>query len=195
MKIQIKCPECGAFLTIEDSPNNAGKKVKCPVCKTVNVYEKFRRPGSADHAEKGKEEDSTTSVVQNRVSAVLVLVDQDTGIRYKLREGRNTVGRMTHQSASKADVAITKGEGCEDMGFSREHMIIEVKAMKDGFLHAFISNYKNKNRTCVNGEELAEGDVLGLNNGDIIKSSATVLRFEVQQAESETANGGDKTEL
>lgn len=193
MKIKIKCPECGAVLNIEDSPDNSGKKVKCPVCKTVNIYGNFKRVGTPVDGSKAKDEDCSTSIAVNRQSVVMKLVDQDTGIQYRLHEGVNKVGRMTVTTPPKADIAITRGEGCEDMGFSREHMIIDVKSMKDGLMHAFISNDRNKNRTYVNGEELADGNALGLNNGDLIKSSATVLRFVAESSDS--ARSHDSTEL
>lgn len=178
MKIQIKCPVCGAVLAVEDSQKNTGKKVKCPVCRNVSLYEDFRKVNAASNAAGGG---TSTYVVTNQSHSSMGLVDLETGTVYKLRNGFNKIGRMTYLNPPRASVPISRGEGKEDMGFSREHCIIELRPMNDGLTHAFISNDKNKNQTFINDSELMTGDIVELNDGDIIKSSSTELRFVLQK--------------
>ena len=41
-QIKIKCPTCGARLTVIDSPENKGKSVRCPICKEKRPFSQFR---------------------------------------------------------------------------------------------------------------------------------------------------------
>lgn len=167
-KIKIKCPFCGKILIVADDPKNSGKKLRCPACKEASVYEDFKR------VEEQKVSDETEVNVGSKTSSVsFSLTDELTGKSYILRQGRNLVGRMTYKSAPKADIPICT----EDMGFSREHLYIEIVRGCDGIFHCYASNASNKNDTFINGELLPEGDKIGIENGDQIKSSTTTLVF------------------
>lgn len=167
-KIKIKCPFCGKILLVTDDPKNSGKKLRCPACKEVSAYEDFKR------VEEQKVSDETEVNLGSKTSsASFSLTDELTGKSYKLRQGRNLIGRMTYKSAPKADVPICT----EDMGFSREHFYIEIVRGCDGIFHCYASNASNKNDTFINGELLPDEDKVGLENGDKIKSSSTTLIF------------------
>ncbi len=167
-KIKIKCPFCGKILIVADDPNNSGKKLRCPACKEASVYEDFKRVIEQKVSDK-----TEVDLGAKTSSAFFSLTDKLTGKSYKLHQGRNLIGRMTYKSAPKADVPICT----EDMGFSREHLNIEIVRGCDGIYHCYASNASNKNDTFINGELLPEGDKIGLENGDIIKSSSTTLVF------------------
>lgn len=167
-KIKIKCPFCGKILIVNDDPANAGKKLRCPACKEASAFEDFKRV-----VEQKVSDETEVNLGTKTVSASFSLTDKLTGKSYKLRQGRNLVGRMTYKSAPKADVPICT----EDMGFSREHLNIEVVRGCDGIFHCYASNASNKNDTFINGELLSGEDKIGLENDDQIKSSSTTLIF------------------
>lgn len=172
-KIKIKCPFCGKILIVADNPDYAGKKLKCPVCKESSVFEDFKRV--VEHKTSDETEVNSGPKVS---SANFVLTDNLTGKCYKLRQGSNLIGRMTYKSAPKADVPIYT----DDLGFSREHLYIEIVKGCDGIFHCYASNASNKNDTFINGELLPEDDKIGLENGDQIKSSSTSLVFRCSDA-------------
>lgn len=174
--IRIKCPNCGAILTVTDNPANAGKNVRCPNCGIRSKYEEFRRI-----AESEKYDDSTevcgkksgeNSEEKTEVSPGKLL-DETTGRSYELKEGLNLVGRMTYKSPPKASLPILT----EDMGMSRAHFYIHVMLGKDGLYHSYIYNASNKNATFINAEELQSPDKVGLKDGDVISVSRTKLKF------------------
>ena len=174
--IRIKCPNCGAILTVTDNPANAGKNVKCPNCGIRSKYEEFRRIASPEKCDDrtvvpgNKGEKGEKGEVPDRPGR---LRDEATGREYQLREGTNLIGRMTYQSAPKASLPILT----DDRGMSRAQFYIDVMMGRDGHYHSYISNASNKNATLVNAEELQPSDKVGLKDGDIISVSHTKLQF------------------
>lgn len=167
--IKIKCPFCGKILIVADDATNAGKRLRCPVCKESSVYEDFKRVVEP----KVSDETQVNSRLENS-SISFSLKDLTTGQQYSLNPGRNLIGRMTYKSTPKADVAIKT----EDMGFSREHLYIEIIKGCDGIFHCYAVNASNKNNTYINGEKLHDLDKVGIKDGDQINSSSTTLVFE-----------------
>lgn len=168
--IRIKCPNCGAILTVTDNPANAGKNVKCPNCGIRSKYEEFRRiaaPERCDDSTRIPGEESVASDTPGR------LRDEATGREYQLKEGTNLIGRMTYQSAPKASLPILT----DDRGMSRAQFYIDVMMGRDGRYHSYICNASNKNATSVNSEVLQPSDKVGLKDGDIITVSQTKLIF------------------
>lgn len=98
------------------------------------------------------------------------LTDENTGIQYLLKPGRNTLGR-------KADISIE-----EDLFLSRIHCMIEL-IERNGVTEAILSDdgkgspsgEPSKNGTCYNGELLTIYDQIMLNDGDHIKIGHTEL--------------------
>ena len=167
-KIKIKCPFCGKILIVADNPANAGKRLRCPACKEMSDFEDFKRV-----VEQKVSDETEVNLGSRTISDGFSLTDKLTGKSYKLHQGRNLIGRMTYKGTPKADVPICT----EDMGFSREHLNIEVVRGCDGIFHCYASNASNKNDTFINGELLSGDDKIGLESGDQIKSSTTTLIF------------------
>ena len=183
-KIIVKCPNCGKILNIVDeSLAQKGKVIKCPVCKVANPFENFKKPKPKVTEEEDKTclggdlgfEDRTCLPEYQKATNIGHLWDEATKMRYNLQVGINLIGRMTYQSAPAATVPIRT----EDRGFSRRHLIIEVCKDADGVFRYYVYNSENKNPTTVNGVQLNANDKIILHNGDVIRSSSTVLIFKI----------------
>lgn len=176
MKQMVKCPHCGKRLEIKDASDLAGKRIKCPVCGTVNSYESFLKAFTADA---GSDEtrliDDQRTIIPGLGNIRLPrLVFVKTGQEYPLKEGRQLVGRKPKESASEADVQVdTHGENF----MSRSHFYIDVKKASNGSYRAYISNAANKNETVIGNEVLRGTDVLALSDGDVIRICSTEIRI------------------
>lgn len=187
-KVKVKCPNCGVILTIAYSPENAEKHLKCPVCDHIGKMEAYRVYNGIDKVEYDETQINTTPV-----AAIIKLQDLKTGKEYILHPGHHSIGRKTYQSPSKASIPIET----DDLGISREHCFIDVIKCRDGLFHSYISNSSNKNSTYINGDLLMDDDKPALQDGDIISSSSTNLRFSCANNNfSRTSEiDDDKTEI
>ena len=181
--IRIKCPTCGARLTIIDSPANQGKSVRCPICNQIHPFSKFQivSPVADDENDKtqigmGRSPEDATVLPKGECQTEQGYLVDPNKIEYPLKEGMNLIGRKTYKSPSVADIAI---ETC-DRGFSRKHLYIEVSKGHDGKLRFLAYNAENKNPTSINGVLLDGGDKVLLHSGDIISSSETSLVFKTR---------------
>jgi len=95
------------------------------------------------------------------------------GKRYPLKMGRNIVGRKA--TTSHATVQIETS----DMYISRDHLLINAVAIGGGAI-VTITNYKNTNRTFVNGALLGKGETVNLTEGAQIKIGNTILLYTKQ---------------
>ncbi len=191
-EIKIKCPHCGAVLTVADTPANAGKSVKCPNCCVKNRYEDFKRIESRQCEDETRIGGSGSWGVDKK-SCTGKLLDEATGKEYALQEGTNLIGRMTYQSVPKASVPIVT----DDMGLSRAHLYIDVIFGRDGVYHYYVYNASNQNPTYINADELMGTDKIGLKEGDMISVSRTRLRFVNPDGRKVKSafNHNDETEL
>jgi hypothetical protein len=90
-----------------------------------------------------------------------------------LREGRNIIGREASTSTATVRLPQTYKR------VSREHLIIDVKAVGNEYKHE-IRLYKSEvNTTQLNTTTLTAGDIFVLNNGDTIKLPDLGIRFEM----------------
>jgi DNA-directed RNA polymerase subunit M/transcription elongation factor TFIIS len=176
-KIRVQCPHCKVILAV--NPALEGKNIICPKCKKESSFEECKRKYADTLATVNR-----TVLVSGVIDKPGFLRDMNTGRTYMLAEGVNLIGRLTHQSAPLASVPIDT----PDLGFSRAHLNIRVMKSPDGLYHAFAYNAQNKNITTINGVPLEQGDQIGLKDGDIIRSSATVLRY-IKLAPIQNQNG------
>lgn len=175
--IRIKCPNCGILLGMKAAPQDADRLIACPNCKEKKRFRDYRPVGV-------KPVSDETKIEKGVRGSIGCLVDETTGKTYSLHEGENLIGRMTYKTPPKADVPIVTG----DMGLSRAHLYIHVMKGRDGHYHHYISNASNVNPTYLNDSLLEEGEKVGLKDGDSIRSSETILRFQC-------SIGDEKSEL
>lgn len=86
--------------------------------------------------------------------------------------GRNVVGRKADSSPASAQIPV------DDLYMSRQHCVIDVKMERDGSLSALLSNYKNKNRTAVQGRLVSGNGSVDLANGNQITLGHTSVIFK-----------------
>ena len=185
--IKIKCPHCGAVLSVKNQAGIETKNVTCPICKQMSPFsgfrpvadyaaeERTRYPGSEEHP--GTQNSGPDTVGSNFTLGRLKVLSS--GKKFQLKPGRNVVGRQADNST--ADIQIPT-EGSKRM--SREHLIIEVRKVPGkGFVH-YASLCKEKvNATFVNDAGLEYGDCVVLHHGDIIKLPDSDVKFEIPDEE------------
>lgn len=177
--IRIKCPVCGVVLEAVDSPANYEKSVTCPNCKVRNKFSDFKRVLPAPISLP----DDTDTVIRSFSDDIIgALLDPETGRRYPLNEGRNLIGRMTHNSPSKASIPISTG----NRRMSRAHLYIDIIKGTDGRYHSYASNASNQNETTINGITLNNDDRLSLKNQDRLSLSGTELIYLGSRVNDET---------
>lgn len=178
--INIKCPVCGAVLTVPLQPGIESKNVTCPVCKNKNPFTAFSQVKAA--AEQYSDQGPITvygggSQNEAHLNFTLGILHQtNRGEKFQLRPGVNVIGRKAPSSSATVQLPCPAGE----KRMSREHIVIEVKKVPGkGFVH-YLSLYKEKvNKTYVDNSELTWGDKVILKHGDSIQLPGLALRFEI----------------
>ncbi len=178
-RVRIKCPVCGVILEAEDNPANYGKFVTCPNCKTRNKFSAFKTVLPVSSSPSVDPETEIRAFTDDTVGA---LQDPETGRKYPLKEGRNLIGRMTHNTPSQASVPIST----DNRRMSRSHLFIDVIRGADGRYHAYASNALNRNETRINGILLEKDDKLSLKHQDRLSLSGTELIFLGSRVNDET---------
>lgn len=89
------------------------------------------------------------------------LLDLDTGKKYKLKVGEQTVGRKDddEDGHDKPDVAIET----EDQYMSRIHLHVSVKEVDKKYYHSFRVDSHAKNATYLNGVKVEDNKFLDIN--------------------------------
>lgn len=192
--IQIKCPWCGAVLSVRNVPGIEGKGVTCPVCKQKSPFVQCKRVMPRNTVEKTdyprgerteyRSDERTrlpekTEVREQENLTIGSLILTPGGKKFHLSPGRNVIGRKAQ--ASTADIMIDTGEGRR---MSRKHIVIEVKRVPGkGFVH-YISLYKEQcNPTFLGNDPIEYGDTIVLAHGDTITMPDAVLKFEIADGE------------
>lgn len=193
--LKIRCPHCGAVLSVKNIPNIESKSVPCPICKQKSPFVNFKvlpqgpmpqaDPGTdlpENHDVGGMPNPDLTAFGQQPGSGNLIigrLTVIGTGQSYQLMPGANIIGRKA--SASSAQFQIVTGDAKR---MSREHLVITVvKKPGQGFMH-YARLYKaHVNATSVNGTQLMFGDEVILNKGDIIQLPDANIRFDLPDEE------------
>lgn len=207
MSIKIKCPNCGKKLEINikegANPKLDSVKIKCPMCKIISPYPMYKKidetkcydndctkpvgKNSDDTDYQNKDNDPTLRAsdktdVNPMYSAVIGELQVDANVNnFKLREGRNVIGRKA--TTSKADIQIMPKT--EKSRISREHIVINVKKLKSGnYIHA-LSLYKDEvNDTFYNDQKLKFGDSYFLKKNDVIKMpDGLIINFVLSDKE------------
>lgn len=181
--IKIKCPNCGAVLTIKNMPGLESKTVPCPVCKKASKYTEFKVP--KQNLSSIDEDDTTsagyaTQLKNIKQNCIGKLQNTGTNQHYTLTLGINTVGRKAQ--TSNATIQIDTDDRC----MSRIHSIIEVCKLKNGEYIHYFSNAQNKNATFVNSQLIENGDRIILHGGEIIKMANTSIKFVLNLEEETT---------
>lgn len=172
--LKIKCPNCGAVLTIKKTIGLETKNIPCPVCKKTSRYIDYKVPKQRYSPQ---DEDETTTTGDETQTGHLKqwsigkLQKVGTSLVYSLSLGVNTIGRKAQ--TSNATIQIDT----DDLTMSRSHSIIEVQKLKTGGYIHYFSNAQNKNATYINSELIENGDRIILRGGEIIKMSNTTLKF------------------
>lgn len=198
--VRIKCPFCGAVLSVKNQPGIETKNVTCPICKHKYPFTEFKRvqqtasnddpdneyPDNDGHTDYGEEHTSyggsgdrtQTGNSLNFTLGVLKVVG--TSVSYQLQPGKNVVGRKAQKSG--ADFQI---DTADKRSMSREHIVIEVKKIPGkGFVH-YLSLFKERvNKTFIGSEQLLYGDCIVLKHGDKLKLPDATLLFEIPDEEA-----------
>lgn len=168
--LRFKCPTCGKVLESTAASIAPEKVIKCPNCKESAPFKDYKpvilKPKSA--------EDPKTQLGLKKETAPGRFVDKKTGKSYPVPgEGEFIMGRKPKQGPTCPDIQIET----EDRGMSRLHMGVRAVLAKDGRYHVYVFNANNKNESYINGELLADGDEIGLENGDVVKLNESELVY------------------
>ena len=99
--------------------------------------------------------------------------------------GRAETGRRGEDAACRYLAA--RGHVILERNWRSGHLEIDIISLaQDGRYHVSVSNADNKNPTLVNGERLADGDVVGIKHGDILTLCETRLEFVGNPVEDRT---------
>lgn len=173
-EIKIKCPACGVALKVKMQEGLESKVIPCPVCHVRNKYVDYIPNNPAPKPAPKEDLDHTVRPGANlNLTDPGTLVDMATGRRYDLVVGTNRIGRAC--TGSMATLQIPS----PDRKLSRQHTIIEVRAIGGGQYQRSIQNWANTNPTLINNTPLENGDVMQLLGGEIIQMANLRFRLEI----------------
>ena len=189
--LKIKCPYCGAVLSVKNLAGIETKSVTCPICKQKSPFMDFQKvinkandestqyPNNEDNTNYRTDSDSGTDIGMELNLTLGKLRVLPSGPSYQLKSGKNIIGRKAAQPV--ADFQIPMG-GSKRL--SREHLVIEVKKVQGkGFVHYAALCKQKTNRTFIGNEQMEFGDCIVLNHGDIIKLPDVNVKFEIPDEE------------
>ena len=203
--VTVKCPCCSKQLRLKLA-NKRPMTLKCPVCGQTSPFSSFKVVGAPQAAAPQREEGATEVlpagdhrlVTPAAPAGAAAVAGQDCGHTVfnvnigasrpascgrlvftagnipavTLREGRNIIGREASTSTATVRIPQTYKR------ISREHLIIDVKAVGNEYKHE-IRLYKSEvNTTMLNTTTISDGDIFVLNDGDTIKMPDLAIRFE-----------------
>lgn len=185
---RVKCPKCNLVLDVKNSQNETVKRIVCPQCRAeLQVkFEPQQQPMEArtyyaprpQQVAYGETQLGGFSSGETKLSlpegkgekmAKLVCGERD----YALKEGVNIVGRCATKTEATVQIAT------DDSYMSRMHVRIEVRKLSGGGQKVVLSNYKNRNQTCINNHLIETGDEIRLADGDQIKMGKTIITFKI----------------
>lgn len=191
--IQIKCPFCGAVLSVRNQAGIETKNVTCPICSHKNPFSSFRKTAASPQASEthteypgmaGRHEEYTATEMPAMNNSIGRLMASGSGQTYQLKAGRNIIGRKWAKST--ADFPIETGD---DHTMSREHLVVEVRYVAGKGMMHYASLFKHQiNPTFIGELQLEFGDKVILNNGDTLRLPGTTLRFEIPDEDATQIN-------
>lgn len=122
-----------------------------------------------ERTEYARSEETIVSTSTSKSSARLIF----NGKTIPLAFGRNVVGRRAETSSANVQIPA------DDLYMSRQHCVINVSYGADGTAKATLSNYKNKNRTAINGHVIHGQDTVSLNDGNQVTLGRTTMIFKL----------------
>lgn len=198
---RVKCPNCGVLLDVKNTQNETLKELACPRCRAMlkvkfsqqeapleahTVYGPNKQyvmgsggetqlGGSAASAEtqlgsKPNGEDTMLGGNMNDTSRPRLTMN---GVDYPLAMGLNIIGRKGVTSQATVQIAT------DDRYMSRQHCRIALTRLADGMVKAVLSEYKNKNLTAVDGQQIELGDEIRLTDGNSITMGHTTVEFKM----------------
>ncbi|MCF0196637.1 MAG: FHA domain-containing protein [Bacteroidaceae bacterium] len=180
--IKMGCPVCGTVQLVKYVPGCENGIVPCRVCNKRYAFAKFKwidntaneetlYPGSGNAKPKENTERTRLGAVNNTIGHLIAA-----GRIYPLRLGKNVIGRKAESSSATIQLPTNSMRLC------REHIIIEVKNIPGmGSVHHGSLYKKAVNATFVNNSQLEFGDVLVLNNHNIIRLPDVNVEFEIPE--------------
>lgn len=195
--IQIKCPFCGAVLSVKYQAGIESKNVTCPVCKHKYPFSQFKQTNNnsntsdcdTEYPDKNKNgyyktEDSSFTEMPKMNSIIGRLTVISTGEIFQLKTGRNVIGRKT--PSSTADFKINTGN---DLIMSREHLVIDVRNVAGKGVVHYASLFKERvNETRIGNDRLFYGDTVVLRHGEKIQLPGLLLKFEIPDDDATQLN-------
>lgn len=194
--IKIKCPYCGAVLSVKNQTGIESKSVTCPICKQKSPFKSFKEVVDKNNDESTqypsddeKTSYQTSSDPRTEIGGGLnfnlgILSVLPSGPSFQLKVGKNIIGRRATQSS--ADFQIPT-DGSKRL--SREHLVIEVKKVPGkGFVHYASLCKQRTNATYIGNEQLEYGDCIVLSHGEIIKLPDVNVKFEIPDEEGTIIN-------
>lgn len=190
--LKIKCPNCGAVLTVKNVPNIETKSVPCPICKQKAPFTRFKVLNLNQDARTAVPGGGWTPGGEHTINlmsqgaapggsnmTIGTLVMPATGMRFPLKPGLNILGR--NAQSSSATIKLNTGQS---MRMSREHMVINVEQTPGkGYVHSAKLYKQQVNDTYVNNDKLSFGDCVVLKDGDRIKLPDMELVFSIGSIE------------
>lgn len=185
----VRCPYCKAVLTVKNSKNVEVKTISCPKCgELLKVsFRKRKEPVEAPtyipQKPKGVNNRETQEGFNNSPYATKIRVPQRektnprllcNGQIYELESGENIIGRQS------ADSFATIQINTNDLYMSRQHIRIIMNSQKNGIEKFVLGNYKNMNKTMVNGQMVEKDDLIRLSDGDVISIGHTEIVFKLK---------------
>ena len=178
--LRVRCPNDKSILPIYDQPGIEKAFITCPICGKRMPFKSFQivddTVSDIDDIPEGETEVVLSSDQYHRLGT---LKDMSTDDIYKLKRGKNIIGRKSTDSS--ADIQLPCGESKR---MSREHLVIQVDGNSvEGYVF-YASLYKAKeNATYIGDAKIEYGDSIILNDGDIIKLPDKTIVFNVPKLE------------
>ncbi|MBR3831338.1 MAG: FHA domain-containing protein [Muribaculaceae bacterium] len=195
--VRVKCPKCGSILKIGKREGMEKMNLTCPICGYKGLFSTYI-PLDSQQATKKDDTDIDSDKTQNDDETEVLKKSMSIGrLRcngqvYELKEGENIIGRKADSSEATIQIAD------ETRRMSRRHITITViRVGKNTVQHRLQLSKEKVNTTLLNNEKLQPGDIMILNNGDVITlPHGAKLVFEIDGSSKMAGSGyGDSTTL